>query len=70
VNVSLQVVPEPRAGKDRPHRDLSTSDLGAEVDRLIGTGAESYPRTSGPDEDLFTLVDPGGNLFDVIQKGA
>jgi hypothetical protein len=64
------VVPEPRAGKDRPHRDLSTSDLGAEVDRLIGTGAESYPRTSGPDEDLVTLVDPGGNLFDVIQKGA
>lgn len=68
VNVSLQVVPEPRAGKSRLHLDLYTSDREAEVERLLGLGAERFPRTPEPDEDFVTLVDPGGNLFDVIQK--
>jgi hypothetical protein len=56
VSVSLQVVPEPRAGKDRPHRDLSTSDRGAGVDPHRNR-RRVVPRTSGPDEDLVTLVD-------------
>jgi hypothetical protein len=70
VNISLQAVPEPRAGKNRLHLDLYTSERDAEVERLLGLGAVVYPRTPEPDEDFITLVDPGGNLFDVIQKGA
>jgi len=70
VNISLQAVPEPRAGKNRLHLDLYTSDCDAEVERLLGLGAAVYPRTPKPDEDFITLVDPDGNLFDVIQKDA
>jgi hypothetical protein len=36
--------------------------------RLLRLGATIYPRTPEPDEDFITLVDPDGNLFDVIQK--
>jgi Glyoxalase-like domain len=60
VNVSLQVVPEPRIGKNRLHLDLYTRERDAEVDRLL--------RTPEPDEDFIVLADPEGNLFCVIQK--
>lgn len=70
VNVSLEVVPEPRAGKNRLHLDLYTSERETEIDRLMGLGAERFPRTPAPDEDFVTLVDPGGNLFVIIQKDA
>lgn len=70
VNVALQVVREPGAGKNRLHLDLYTSERETEVDRLLGLGAERFPRTPEPDEDFVTLVDPGGNLFDILQKDA
>jgi catechol 2,3-dioxygenase-like lactoylglutathione lyase family enzyme len=69
-NVSLQKVPERRVGKNRLHLDLYTSDRAGEVERLLGIGATIYARTPEPDEDFITLVDPDGNLFDVIQKDA
>jgi catechol 2,3-dioxygenase-like lactoylglutathione lyase family enzyme len=69
VNVSLQLVPEPRIGKNRLHLDLYTSEWNAEVDRLLGLGATRHPRTPEPDEDFIVLADPEGNLFCVIQKG-
>jgi catechol 2,3-dioxygenase-like lactoylglutathione lyase family enzyme len=68
VNVSLQVVPEPRVGKNRLHLDLYTRERDAEVDRLLGLGATRHPRTPEPDEDFIVLADPEGNLFCVIQK--
>jgi catechol 2,3-dioxygenase-like lactoylglutathione lyase family enzyme len=69
VNVSLQVVPEPRIGKNRLHLDLYTSERDAEVDRLLELGATRHPRRPEPDEDFIVLADPEGNLFCVIQKG-
>ena len=69
VNVSLQVVPEPRVGKNRLHLDLYTRERDAEVDRLLGLGATRHPRTPEPDEDFIVLADPEGNLFCLIQKG-
>jgi catechol 2,3-dioxygenase-like lactoylglutathione lyase family enzyme len=68
VNVSLQVVLEPRVGKNRLHLDLYTRERDAEVDRLLGLGATRHPRTPEPDEDFIVLADPEGNLFCVIQK--
>lgn len=68
VNVSLRVVPEPRAGKNRPHLDLSTPSArprwnASSVSAPSGSrGHRSRERT------LVTLVDPGGTPFDVIQK--
>ena len=66
VNVSLQVVPEPRVGKNRLHFDLYTTDRDGEVERLLALGATHSGRTPGPDEDFVDLADPEGNLFCVV----
>jgi predicted enzyme related to lactoylglutathione lyase len=68
VNVSLQVVPEPRVGKNRLHLDLYAEDRDAEIERIVGLGAMIHPRTPEPDEDFVVLADPEGNLFGVIRK--
>ena len=66
VNVSLQQVPEPRAGKNRLHLDLYTDDQAGEVDRLLALGATRHPREPEPDDDFVVLEDPEGNLFCVV----
>lgn len=68
VNVSLQVVPERRLGKNRLHLDLYTSDQAGEVERLLALGATRFPRGREPKEDFIVLEDPEGNLFCVIDK--
>jgi catechol 2,3-dioxygenase-like lactoylglutathione lyase family enzyme len=68
VNVSLQRVPELRAGKNRLHLDLYTDDQAGEVARLVELGAVRSRRTPEPGEDFVTLKDPEGNIFDVIDK--
>ena len=60
VNVSLQVVPEPRVGKNRLHLDLYAEDRDAEIARIVGLGATIHPRTPEPDEDFIVLADPEG----------
>lgn len=69
VTVSLQLVPEPREGKNRLHLDLYAQDQMAEVKRLESLGAR---RERGPkeDEDFVVLADPEGNLFCVIDQSA
>ena len=69
VNVSVQQVPERRAGKNRLHLDLYTEDQTAEVERLLALGATRHPRAPEPDEDFVVLADPEGNLFCVIETG-
>lgn len=66
-NVSLQLVPEPRVGKNRLHFDLYTDDREREVERLLSLGATVHPRTTEPDEDFVVLADPEGNLFCVVE---
>jgi catechol 2,3-dioxygenase-like lactoylglutathione lyase family enzyme len=66
VNLSLQQVPEPRAGKNRLHLDLYTDDQAGEVDRLLALGATRHPREPDPDDDFVVLEDPEGNLFCVV----
>jgi len=68
VNISLQRVPEPRAGKNRLHLDLYAANQADEVRRLLDLGATRMQRDSSPDEDFVTLEDPEGNVFDVIDK--
>lgn len=68
VQVSIQVVPEPRVGKNRLHFDLYTSDQAGEVERLLALGATRFPRTPEAGEDFVVLEDPEGNLFCVIDK--
>jgi hypothetical protein len=68
VNISLQLVPEQRIGKNRLHLDLYTADQEAEVDRLIELGASRHPRAAVAGVDCVSLLDPDGNVFDVIHK--
>jgi catechol 2,3-dioxygenase-like lactoylglutathione lyase family enzyme len=66
VNVSLQKVPEPRAGKNRLHLDLYTDRQAEEVERLLALGATRHPRAAEPGEDFVALLDPEGNTFCVV----
>ncbi len=68
VNVSLQLVPEPRVGKNRLHLDLYTADPEAEVRRLLDLGATRAARTPQPGEDFVLMEDPEGNVFCVVHK--
>jgi len=70
VNVSLQVVPEKRVGKNRLHFDLYTDHQEAEVQRLLALGATRHSRIPEPGEDFVVLADPEGNLFCVIDASA
>jgi catechol 2,3-dioxygenase-like lactoylglutathione lyase family enzyme len=70
VNVSLQQVPEPRVGKNRLHLDLYTDSRDEEVVRLLALGATLHPRGRQPDEDFVAMLDPEGNVFDVVEKTA
>lgn len=68
VNVSLQLVPERRAGKNRLHLDLYTAHPDEEVERLVGLGATRHPRAAEPGEDFVLMQDPEGNVFCVVDK--
>ena len=52
----------------RHHLDLYAKDQGAEVERLLGLGAERVDWRSGPGADYVVLADPDGNRFCVVQK--
>ena len=68
--LSLQRVPEPKAGKNRMHLDLLVDDLNAQVARLHALGARSVP--PGWREEFgqrwFVLADPEGNEFCVLSR--
>jgi hypothetical protein len=55
----FQLVPEPKAVKNRVHLDLACADPDAEAARLVALGASVVARYDG----WITLVDPEGNEF-------
>ena len=64
VGLSLQLVPEPRSGKNRLHLDLFTDDMAGEVVRVQGLGATEVRRFD--EEGWVVLADPDGNQFRVV----
>ncbi|MFJ6673439.1 VOC family protein [Actinosynnema sp. NPDC091369] len=57
---------------DRTHLDLHVADraeLEAEVERLVGLGAERVPWDYPPDANFVVLADTEGNLFCVVDAG-
>lgn len=62
----FQTVPEPKTVKNRVHLDLTTSDLDADVQRLLDLGARCFEPASSED-GLVILQDPEGNEFCVIR---
>ncbi len=52
---------DPKAGRMRQRFDVVADDVAAEVDRLVGLGAQRLPDVDG----VVELADPGGNEFAV-----
>ncbi|WP_199430262.1 VOC family protein [Qaidamihabitans albus] len=63
VNIGLQRVPEPKAGKNRVHLDLGTDDPAREIERLVALGARRVAEHDVPGLSWTVLTDPEGNEF-------
>jgi predicted enzyme related to lactoylglutathione lyase len=65
VQLTLQRVPEPKAGKNRMHLDLLVGDVEQEVRRLEELGASRRTPTARREfgQTWFVLADPEGNEF-------
>lgn len=66
IQLSLNVVTSPKAR--RHHLDLFTDDKDAEIERLIGIGANPVDWDYEEGADYTVLADPDGNRFCVVQK--
>ena len=64
--VNFQLVPEPKAAKNRLHLDLYVDDPEAEIDRIAALGATRVGgRVAGGDACAWwqVMTDPEGNEF-------
>lgn len=62
--LGFQRVDAPTPGKNRVHVDFSAPDLDAEVERLVGLGAQETSRHSVDGGFRWVvLADPDGNAF-------
>jgi glyoxalase superfamily protein len=68
-SVWLQPVDAPTPGKNRGHPDLVPvdGDVDAEVERLLGLGAQRVDVGQSGDEGFVVLADPEGNEFCVLR---
>jgi predicted enzyme related to lactoylglutathione lyase len=62
-------VPEGKTVKNRVHADLVTTDLAAEVKRIVELGATMQADFDEGGYRWATLLDPEGNEFDVMAAG-
>ncbi len=70
VMLAFQKVDNPTPGKNRLHLDLTASDLDAEVERLLASGAGLVERRGDESFRWVTLTDPDGNEFCVAEPEA
>jgi predicted enzyme related to lactoylglutathione lyase len=63
-------VPEGKAGKNRVHVDLASSNPEGELKRIVDLGARRLADFSENGARWTTLLDPEGNEFDLILEGA
>jgi catechol 2,3-dioxygenase-like lactoylglutathione lyase family enzyme len=66
VGVSLQASTSVPRDVPHVHLDLYSDDQSAEVDRLVGLGADRVPWSYPDDPDFVVLADTEGNRFCVI----
>lgn len=67
VRISLQRVPEPKAGKNRLHIDFSAADEEAAAARIEALGATRLWVSEDPEDVFIVLADPAGNEFCVVR---
>ena len=58
-------VPEPKAGKNRLHLDLTSLDWKADAARIVALGATQIAEHEEYGTHWVTLLDPEGNEFDL-----
>jgi predicted enzyme related to lactoylglutathione lyase len=63
-------VPEPKSAKNRNHLDLHTLDLDADVTRIVALGAGVVHEKHEWGVHWFTLADPEGNEFCIVEDRA
>jgi Glyoxalase-like domain len=63
----LNLVTSEAQSHQRHHLDLYAGDREAEVERLLGLGAQKVDWRYPTDADYIVLADPDGNKFCVIQ---
>jgi predicted enzyme related to lactoylglutathione lyase len=66
-SVWLQPSAGPKQGKNRNHLDLRTTDVDAEVERVLGLGATRAAVGQTGDEGFVVLADPEGNEFCILR---
>ena len=60
----LQVVPEPKSGKNRAHLDVIADDYQSDLNRITALGATILSTNCTPDgKPSSVLADPQGNEF-------
>jgi predicted enzyme related to lactoylglutathione lyase len=60
-------VPEEKSVKNRVHLDIWTTDLRADIDRLVAVGAIAIGEITDPDDGPFQIMqDPEGNEFCLV----
>lgn len=67
-NISLQLWPKPKVGRNRLHLDLYSDNQEAEVERLEILGAVRLNWHYDPGDDFVVMADPDGNEFCVINS--
>jgi predicted enzyme related to lactoylglutathione lyase len=66
--LTIQPVPEPKAGKARIHLDVTVDDLDAALARITGLGGRwTGERHDYPEGAVCVMADPEGNEFCVVR---
>ena len=63
MQLTIQAVPEPKAGKNRLHLDITVPDQDAAVARVIALGGRHFADV----EDWRVMADPEGNEFCLLR---
>jgi len=68
VQLAITQVSSDAKTHQRHHLDLYVEDARAEIERLIGLGAQRVDWRYPPGADYVVLADPDGNKFCVVEK--
>jgi catechol 2,3-dioxygenase-like lactoylglutathione lyase family enzyme len=66
--LAITIVTSSPEDHQRHHLDLYADDAAAEIERLIGLGAQLVEWRYPPGADYVVLADPDGNTFCVVEK--
>jgi predicted enzyme related to lactoylglutathione lyase len=67
-HLAFQIVPEPKAGKNRLHLDVNVDDLATATQQVETLGATRVRDVVEEDDGRYqVMLDPGGNEFCLVE---